>query len=133
MKLEDVNYNDFWDKLGRFIHRKHLEPMFDEANEMVAKHEYIYDELRQTLDAQKEDDLVLYVASCEAFCNTYAFAAYEMGREEGPRESPLMDWCEYPNFWEEVQQRFERLGYLDETDLELMRRAPRPSFGADEE
>lgn len=84
MNAEDQKYADFWEKLGRYIEEHNLTPMFDEANRTIEKYEYIYNALRQQLDPEKEDDLVLYVASCEEYCRRFAFAAYEMGREEGP-------------------------------------------------
>lgn len=122
MKIEDVNYDDFWDKLGEFIRRKHLEPMFAEAQRSIEQTEYIYDEVREGLSPSRDDDLVMYVASCEDFCKTYAFAAYEMGREEGPRkpEEALDNWVGSPEFWTEILRKFNEEGGLGKKELELM-------------
>lgn len=123
MRPGDVNYDDFWDRLGDFIRRKHMEPLFVEATKSAEEYAHIYEEVRQGLDPQTDDDLLMYMASCEEFCMVYAFAAYEMGREEGPRNPPLRDWWEDPNFWNEIQQKFQEEGGLDKKDLEMMQRA----------
>ena len=67
--------------LTEILHRSKEDPWCRECLAEVQKYEEAFRSIRSRLTEEEREQLDLYIAACEAWCDSHMFVAFELGQE----------------------------------------------------